>query len=588
MMTYMTDCIKKHVSVCKNVEMINCSQHDRLKQLSRKSFRACFVFATAIALSCLPAISNVNAQSSTQNTEQSAQDWWFDVEVIIFDRGLSLKDVQEQFDTSSPLSVPSFDLDLLTAARKPDVTSLYQNLKTCSPPPPQPIPHSEVLEWNYILEYGTTIDEDPKEDPLSPELSEDAIQAQGKLDSLIDSFNSDETPEQAPDANLIDNDDTEIAGELNGKDNTESYNLERAKEDEQLAVQKANFEIPYAQLWLEFNSPEFLTQTTIEYMPDLIAPIAFPPIGCFDENMEYDTSVYPITDTLAVNHYGQAKDESWGPHLLSKDDLNLNDLSLRIRRERGLTRLLHVAWRQPVAFGENNASKVRVYGGQNYALFFNEQGFPVEASSNTNPYESAGLSDTSNALIQDTLTDVMPIEFDSLSDFDRALKSASEGPFPTQNGINTQDIESFKSRLGQVNARHLNDDIAKHQRPSHQFPFHSSRKNNTTGDTYNENVSEKMGDNVIEWWQVDGTVKVYLQYVNRVPYLHIDGDIAYRAPAVRAQSGIDIANPTTETLVSIPYKQLRRVISTQLHYFDHPMFGMLIEIRRYKKPPAQQ
>ena len=32
------------------------------------------------------------------------------------------------------------------------------------------------------------------------------------------------------------------------------------------------------------------------------------------------------------------------------------------------------------------------------------------------------------------------------------------------------------------------------------------------------------------------------------------------------------------------FNQLRRVISQQVHYFDHPLFGMVVRINRYRWP----
>ena len=31
-------------------------------------------------------------------------------------------------------------------------------------------------------------------------------------------------------------------------------------------------------------------------------------------------------------------------------------------------------------------------------------------------------------------------------------------------------------------------------------------------------------------WEIDGTIKVFLKYINRVPYLHVDSEIFYRQP----------------------------------------------------------
>ena len=31
-------------------------------------------------------------------------------------------------------------------------------------------------------------------------------------------------------------------------------------------------------------------------------------------------------------------------------------------------------------------------------------------------------------------------------------------------------------------------------------------------------------------WEIDGTIKVFLKYINRVPYLHVDSEMFYRQP----------------------------------------------------------
>jgi hypothetical protein len=89
-------------------------------------------------------------------------------------------------------------------------------------------------------------------------------------------------------------------------------------------------------------------------------------------------------------------------------------------------------------------------------------------------------------------------------------------------------------------------------------------------------------------------MKVFLKYINRVPYLHIDSDMFYRQPVPETYLGSDenelsldestTAHNVTYRLASVPLAEQRRVISTQLHYFDHPLFGFVVQIRRYKRP----
>ena len=87
-----------------------------------------------------------------------------------------------------------------------------------------------------------------------------------------------------------------------------------------------------------------------------------------------------------------------------------------------------------------------------------------------------------------------------------------------------------------------------------------------------------------------------------MPYLHIDSELFYRQPipvkgqaaassssSIISASSNEDANASPEyELVSLPFSEQRRVISNQLHYFDHPLFGMVVQIRRYKRPSAPE
>jgi hypothetical protein len=41
-------------------------------------------------------------------------------------------------------------------------------------------------------------------------------------------------------------------------------------------------------------------------------------------------------------------------------------------------------------------------------------------------------------------------------------------------------------------------------------------------------------------------------------------------------------------LQSVNFNQLRRVISKQVHYFDHPLFGMIVRLNRYRWPEEEE
>ena len=137
--------------------------------------------------------------------------------------------------------------------------------------------------------------------------------------------------------------------------------------------------------------------------------------------------------------------------------------------------------------------------------------------------------------------------------------------------------------------------------------------------------ADALGGRVPPIWEIDGSMKVFLKYINRVPYLHIDSELFYRQPVPSEyftnstfgdaaisnadNSSQDAPIPASEAmlaateasaedspsaqaveykLASIPLAEQRRVISTQLHYFDHPLFGFIVQIRRYHRPADEE
>ncbi|MFC3121629.1 CsiV family protein [Agaribacter flavus] len=77
-------------------------------------------------------------------------------------------------------------------------------------------------------------------------------------------------------------------------------------------------------------------------------------------------------------------------------------------------------------------------------------------------------------------------------------------------------------------------------------------------------------------FELEGLFKVYLEYVGRVPYLHIDSEFMHYRLKLDASGNKHIQ--------SFPFKQRRRIISKQIHYFDHPAIGIIVRLHRYQVP----
>ncbi len=82
-------------------------------------------------------------------------------------------------------------------------------------------------------------------------------------------------------------------------------------------------------------------------------------------------------------------------------------------------------------------------------------------------------------------------------------------------------------------------------------------------------------------WQLDGAINIYLEH-----YLYVETALTLREEG-RKKGNIDGSDAT-----SVPYlykiwmAQNKRVISNEIHYFDHPNMGMILQIRKMAQPAS--
>ncbi len=208
------------------------------------------------------------------------------------------------------------------------------------------------------------------------------------------------------------------------------------------------------------------------------------------------------------------------PFLVPADKLELNEIRTELEEKGHAKPLLHLAWRQPV-FKKGVGPKSRLFAGKNYSNDFFYDGFPKNDDEFIAPLENQ----SSHALQSD-------IEqlFALIESGRKPFKPLSKIPQPEQ-------------------MRSLNE------------------KNPLV-------------------WEFDGLIDIYL--IGN--YLHIDGEFNLRERSSLERSGNSIeeqaqlalagAQTDTEFLRSYYFSQLRRVISHETHYFDHPKLGVVVQIRR--------
>lgn len=210
-----------------------------------------------------------------------------------------------------------------------------------------------------------------------------------------------------------------------------------------------------------------------------------------------------------------------GQHSLLSNEANyLQDYSKRIFAQRGIAPLIYTAWRQPVVFGEENASYYRIFAGQRLDPSSTATGSEEETASISQAEENVGV------LAQTNQQDDAVV---------KQLKALEEALDKRQAVIWDEDDETVDE-----------DQLAKRE--------------------------------ITPAWELDGLFKVYLEYVNRVPYLHVASEFKHTRLELDASG-----EPLME---EYPSKQRRRIISKQIHYFDHPAFGIIIRLERYEKPTS--
>lgn len=208
--------------------------------------------------------------------------------------------------------------------------------------------------------------------------------------------------------------------------------------------------------------------------------------------------------------------------LLPETANELTELGQQLERRGTGTALLHMSYRQPV-FGRDQNYQIRLFGGANLA-------FTAAESERLSPLEQA----------PDELTAEPESElFDELAQLFTQIEQANS--------------PVFNSAVEQANQAKLSLDLAQ--------------------------------DSGNPLWELDGTLHVYL--VGN--YLHIQNNLQLRQIETALPAELSLAMQAEQTLVGADSRQLiqtylltqlRRVISHETHYFDHPKFGVVVQIRR--------
>ena len=575
-----------------------------------------------------PLVASISAVFlTTISTAANANDnWWFDVEVIAFKRNVALTELEEQFSLADNLSAPRAQADIISDIISPDISYLKQGLAVCGAETSVKWPSNGLLSVpaKDVDFLSLSKDNSSQYGDMSPNsYSEEAGYGYNETSDLT-ANEPPPTPDVASQAQSETIDGDEFGASYSSSDSDYSESLSYSNEgiitDD---VTPAPDAATIASYWTSFFGVKDSSPVTVpvfkyceEAKPWLSAEVttALNVVVPSDnelisgvstsENKSRSSALQPVIvwkvnqpdnrlpapASLPIIIEGHDWPLASKAHLLTSNQQALSSISRQIRSNRELERLFHATWRQPVMFGKNKAFNVRLYGGQNYAQQFDMNGDMREQklanSSDKEPNNSATeFSYDSTAALSDYDSNYTSgADKNSLSD----VSTAFEADKPT-----AQDTDQF------IAVSDIFADLNRRLSNPQAIEYGAFKALDTPM------IVEQGEDDAIDAslrtpiWEIDGTIKVFLKYINRVPYLHVDGEMFYRQPVPMSyfssedDSTGNAAKPrqassTEYKLVSVPLAEQRRVISTQLHYFDHPLFGFVVQIRRYNRPDVSE
>ncbi|WP_166425750.1 CsiV family protein [Paraglaciecola sp. 20A4] len=460
----------------------------RSTSISTKKWGKPTLAVTVLALSCAAA------------TRAHANDWWFDVEVIVFKRDIATQSIAESFDHQGPKFASPTALDLLSDYISPNLTYVSAGLPVCdvsvgdSSNKQDPEGEQPVALVNEIF---TVADFSYLETPLNP-----------PTESVLDMNSAANVPDSLAQVDGNNSDDEELSGSQDTDLVSYQYTMTPPK--------WVNWQLP-ATLPCSFSQDRILLAGPYDRLIPDPQPTSVP--------LSIDGVEWPNRRSA---------------YLLPKSEQQLAKLEEHIRWQKDLTPILHVTWRQPVVFGHDNAQPFKLIAGKNYATEFAQDGQRKIEKVQSENQDSRFLADD------------MAQQKDSI-------------------GLSNDTL------FAQINAALRSPEPAK-------IVDLSEPSTGTNVSSIDQQDFTQVAEQPL--WQLEGDFSVYLQNVGRTPYLHIDSNLDFRAPITLALPG-EIDVKPNNFLQSYHFDQLRRVISKQLHYFDHPLFGMVVQIRRYEPPKSE-
>ncbi len=483
------------------------------------------------------------AANAAQSTKKPVR--WFEMEVILFSQLGDKTSLNEDFTNETSLPTYRGIRELLTEYIQPDISNLQRQLPFCASPLSLTSYHKNksvtAITFETLNEQLTKQFQQNLTYPVNVEsLIKQVITQRSTLSAS--NFNNTEGSQngQSFDINNAQSFESIKQANLNAKsheniipkiDNTITTNLDTNVEANQEMIKLADYNyepITFSkQLCQLSNQDKTALQQALPY---------------FDENA---IKIERIPRTIN----GIEKLASNEPYLISQSSLQLNDIIKKLRSSREFKPLLHVGWRQAEpAINAKRSIPMHLFAGENLLANYQQQ---LEQFK-----QEQALAQKQEEILQAALgTEQVNAFTSSAADNERQLNSiiSSLDDVPE----NTIDLVA---QLDELAASHQLTDIEKAVNIPLEAPIKPSQN-----------------------WSIDGLFNVHLDH-----YLYITADFNIANMTLAQQASQQLVTGEYQPIKSIRFSQNKRVISKEIHYFDHPYMGMIVQIRRYKRPTAEE
>ncbi|PHR82492.1 MAG: hypothetical protein COA59_14370 [Colwellia sp.] len=240
-----------------------------------------------------------------------------------------------------------------------------------------------------------------------------------------------------------------------------------------------------------------------------------------------------------------------GPYLIADESLLLADIKQRLQWSKEFKPLLHFGWRQ-VGVTRGKAIPLKLFAGNNLDYQYRQT---------LNKYQSA--------LDKEKLAEELIFQ-QSNSVEQQEVDSAIVKKNHLYDVVKQQKLTQVFNELETINSANINRliDELEQQTFEELIAINEVR--------INENNSLRISElpiKPLQSWFLDGFFKVHLDH-----YLYITADFNILSQSL-AGSTNNTTNKTNHKLVN--FSQNKRVITGEIHYFDHPYIGMIVQIRRF-------